>query len=316
MTVSFSARQLGWMMFAVGLFNTVVWLDSLDKYLDARFQWSLSSQLPDSWLAPSRRVGQWLAPQANQGPQGQPVDAASVWQMPTPMRPFVPTPAAGAFWETLAVQKLAAGPQRILFAGDSMMQGVAPLAIRALSQSHPDWQMTDLSRQSTGITSRRYFDWPLKIRQETDTQKLTLVVLFLGPNDPRDMYLPDKRVSFDSPEWLENYAARVDEILAHAVQNQVRVIWLGLPAMREERLQRGAEVSNYVFHDRARVFGTDYLSTEPLIGLVSLPFKKFMRDETGRSVSLRGEDGTHFTPAGLKIISQALVDHIEKAHQP
>jgi len=38
-----------------------------------------------------------------------------------------------------------------------------------------------------------------------------------------------------------------------------------------------------------------------------------MRDENGLSINLRGEDGTHFTPAGLNKIKQALVAHIEKA---
>lgn len=332
MTVSFSARQLAWMMFVAGLFNGVLWLDSLDKYLDARYQWSLSSQWPDAWFEPSRRVAQWLSPESRQLPgvsppvagaskqnadvSGSPAGAVPAWQAPPPMSSSVKAMPPGAFLETRAVQKLLASPQRILFAGDSMMQGVAPLAIRALSQNHPDWTLIDLSRQSTGITARRYFDWPARIQQEITAQQLTLVVIFLGPNDPRDMYLPDRRVSFDTPAWIENYAARVDEILAHAVQHQVRVIWMGLPAMREDRLQRGAVVSNHVFHDRAQAFGTDYLATEPLVGLVSLPFKKFMRDETGRSVSLRGEDGTHFTPAGLKKITQALVEHIEKAYQP
>jgi hypothetical protein len=38
-----------------------------------------------------------------------------------------------------------------------------------------------------------------------------------------------------------------------------------------------------------------------------------MRNENGLPVNLRGEDGTHFTPAGLHIIKKALVEHIEKA---
>jgi hypothetical protein len=156
----------------------------------------------------------------------------------------------------------------------------------------------------------------LHIQQAIDTRGVTVVVIFLGPNDPRDMYLPTHRVSFGQPEWLENYAARVDEILAHAVQKQVRVIWVGLPSMRDDLLQRGAAVSNQVFHDRAQAFGTDYLSTEPLMGMVSLPFRKYLRELNGQQVNLRSEDGTHFTATGLHKIKQALVTHIEKALQP
>jgi len=321
MKVSFAVRQLGGMLWVVGVINAVLWLDALDNYLEARFEWSLSSHVPGDWFEPSRRMAKAVSqltahigrhdPDATEPAQTQPAPPAK--PVPAAMALKVQALPAGAFWPSLAVQQLTPGPQRILFAGDSMMQGVAPLVIRELSLKHPDWQMTDLSKQSTGLTSRKYFDWPRTIQQEIQTRHLNLVIVFLGPNDPRDMYLPDKRVSFGKPLWLENYAARVDEILGFAVQNQVRVIWLGLPAMRDEPLQRGAVVSNHVFFNRAQAFGTDYLSTEPLIGLVSLPFKKSMPDAQGRPLNLRGEDGTHFTPAGLHQIKQALVAHIEKA---
>jgi hypothetical protein len=312
MTRTLTVRQLGWMLIAAGLLNTALWLDSLDTYLDARWQWRLQAVLPEAAFAPSRQLGLWLGRDAGSTLQGPSQDG----QAPQPLRLPLKALPAGEFWPTIAVQKALPGPQRILFAGDSMMQGVAPFVMRELRQAHPDWQMTDLSKQSTGLTARRYFDWPHTIAQTIVSQQLTWVVIFLGPNDPRDMFLPDKRVSFATPPWLENYAARVDEILAHAVQRQVRVIWVGLPAMREDRLQRGVVVLNHVFHDRAQAFGTDYLSIEPLIGVASLPFQKYQRDATGQSVSLRTEDGTHFTPAGLHKITQALVQHIEKADQP
>jgi len=306
-----SVRQLSWMLIAAGLLNTALWLQSLDTYLDARWQWRLQAVLPEVVFIPSRQLAPWLgshsvvtAPELH------------VEQGRTSLRQPLQALPAGEFWPTLAQQKALPGPQRILFAGDSMMQGVAPFVMRELGQAHPDWQLTDLSKQSTGLTARRYFDWPRTIAQAIETQQLTWVVIFLGPNDPRDMFLPDKRVSFATPDWLAHYAARVDEILAHATQHQVRVIWVGLPAMREDRLQRGVVVLNHVFHDRAQAFGTDYLATEPLIGVASLPFQKYQRDATGQSVSLRTEDGTHFTPAGLRKITQALVQHLEKASQP
>ena len=300
------------MLWAVGLLNTSLWLESLDTYLDARWQWSLSSALPDAAFGPSRQLAVWMG----RGDRSLQQAASSQGMAPRPLAwPLQPLPA-GEFWPTLAQQKAVPGPQKILLAGDSMMQGVAPFLVRELSQLHPDWQLIDLSKQSTGLTARRYFDWPMTIAQTIESQQLTWVIVFLGPNDPRDMFLPDKRVSFATPEWLDNYVQRVDEILAHAVRRQVRVIWIGLPAMREDRLQRGVQVLNHVFHDRAQAFGTDYLTTEPLIGVASLPFQKYQPDATGRPVSVRAEDGTHFTPTGLRTITQALVQHIEKATQP
>lgn len=309
---SLSARALAGLLIAVGVLNSVLWLDSLDTYLEARWQWSLSAALPQAAFTPSQVLGRWLGlSSAQRGPT-----VAPSGQAPRAFDGPLRTLPAGEYWPTLAQQQALPGPQRILFAGDSMMQGVAPLVMRALAQAHPDWQMTDLSKQSTGLTARRFFDWPHTIAQATSAQQLTWVVIFLGPNDPRDLFLPDKRVSFPSPEWLSHYVARVDEILAHAAQHQTRVLWVGLPAMREERLQRGVAVLNQVFHDRAQAFGTDYLATEPFIGVASLPYQKYQLDANGQMVTLRAEDGTHFTPTGLRKITQALVQHLEKASPP
>jgi hypothetical protein len=328
MSSELSARRLIWMLPLVGGLVSLAWLGSLDRYLAARYHWSLEAAL-------SERAAEFLfAPSHG-------LDAHVRWNMQpafrlawpvtepeesTPEPAALPQPPqwaalpdalpAGEFLNTLGQQKLTSGPQRILFAGDSMMQGVAPLVMRELSQQHPDWQMRDLSRQSTGLTVRRYFDWPTKIIDEMDAQSLSLVVVFMGPNDPWDMVVDGQRHVFPSSGWAYHYALRVDEILSAAAQRQVRVIWLGLPSMREGRVKEGAALINQVVHARVKSWGADYLATEPLIGVLSEPFRKFKTDENGQPVNLRADDGVHLTPTGLRRIQQALLGHIEKAVQP
>lgn len=313
-----------------------LWLTSFDRYLTARYHWSLEAELesvlPAGWATPilsaSQRLRAWTAVERDEEEAGQPdspVVAApqrkgavtgTPWRPPAPPG-IVPLQAAvGSGWPTLRQQRLNPGPQRILFAGDSMMQGVAPLVSRELSRRYPDWFMLDLSRQSTGLTVRRYFDWPARIIEEMDAKKLSLVVIFLGPNDPWDLVVDGRRHVFPSPEWAQQYALRVDEILSAAKARDVKVIWLGLPAMREGRVQQGAVVQNQIFYHRAKAWGTDYLATEPLIGALSEPFQKFMPDDAGQPVNLRAGDGIHFTPAGLHRIKQALLQHLEGEIRP
>lgn len=321
-----------------GLLMSGLWLTSLDGYLSARYHWSLESALeavlPEGWLPRVLGVSQRLhdltsadhdAPDAPQ-PERR-IEKPDLSKKPgMGWRAKLRTPAApgleplleptGQGWPTLRQQWLNPGPQRILFAGDSMMQGVAPLVIRELSRRYPDWFMLDLSRQSTGLTVRRYFDWPTRIIEEMDAQKLSLVVVFLGPNDPWDLVVDGRRHVFPSSEWAQQYALRVDEILSAARERGVKVIWVGLPAMREGRVLQGAVVQNQVFYHRAKAWGTDYLATEPLIGALSEPFQKFMTDVAGQPVNLRAGDGIHFAPAGLHRIKQALLSHIEGEIRP
>lgn len=321
-----------------GLLLSWLWLTSLDRYLTARYHWSpesaLEAVLPEDRLqqvlAVSQRLRDWTSVE-NDEPEEASAERADPKTHARP-RPGMagaghkraPAPPAleplaepvGQGWPTLRQQWLNPGPQRILFAGDSMMQGVAPLVIRELSRRYPDWTMLDLSRQSTGLTVRRYFDWPSRIIEEMDAQQLSLVVVFLGPNDPWDLVVAGRRHVFPSPEWAQQYALRVDEILSAARERGVKVIWIGLPAMREGRVLQGAVVQNQVFYSRARAWGTDYLATEPLIGALSEPFQKFMPDASGQPVNLRAGDGIHFAPAGLNRIKQALIDHIDKEVRP
>ena len=318
------------MLPGVALLVTLCWLTSLERYLGVRYHVSLESALPEAvaevLFAPSR----WLDDRVRAG--GSRPLFRLAWPSATdemaPAAPVVKTPQPpqledlpqplpeGEFLPTLAQQKLLPGVQRILLAGDSMMQGVAPLLMSDLARLHPDWEVHDMSRQSTGLTVRRYFDWPTRIVDEMDAKSLTLVVVFLGPNDPWDMVVEGKRHVFPSPGWALHYAQRVDEVVAAAVERKVRVIWMGLPSMREGRIREGAMLQNHIFHARAKNWGTDYLATEPLIGTLSEPFKKFKQQEGGQTVNFRAEDGIHMTPSGLRVIKQALLTHIEQAARP
>ncbi len=361
--------RLAWLLLCIGVFNTVAWLDSLDRYLDARYHFALEDWVAEPLYAPSRQLNAWLAAASpvagaaatlpgghstgvNVGAgaaglaaaqkaasAGEAAHAASqaAWAAArnaanavadaalrhTPSavvlastadaasdkpRYSVQPLAAGKFWPSQHRQSLRAGPQYILFAGDSMMQGVAPLLMRELSQQHPDWQTLDDSRQSTGLTVKRYFDWPARINERIDTLPLTLVVVFLGPNDPWDIYEPGRHLVFPSPQWEAHYASRVDAILSYAVAHGVRVLWIGLPSMRDGRVHDGAVLQNQIFAQRALAYGTDYLATEGLIGPLSLPFQRYLGTDTAQS--LRAADGIHFTPAGLHRIKQAVLEHL------
>jgi hypothetical protein len=205
---------------------------------------------------------------------------------------------------------------KILFAGESMMQGVAPLVINQVRKANPKGVFVDLSAQSTGLTVRRYFDWPTKIKDETLSRGFELIAIFLGPNDPWDIYEGAKRFVFGTPEWEDKYRDRVIEVMQFAQERQVHVIWIGLPNMKEERVRRGAIVQNKIFREQASQFNFDYLSTEDLLGGLDEPFKKFINEPGKGQVMLRADDGIHFTQAGLRLISNRLYELIKKQAKP
>ena len=407
------------LLVAAVLLNTLVWLDSFDRYLSSRYHIALSAALPERAFALSRQVhalithtqqfgaaklAQLLAPphrdaepaapkltaklnptpaatQTNKGttapanlalaapivtatavvapaPASVPASVAASVPVPVPvpapasalapvpdapavvtMKPSTATAAPAAVTATTSSAPLTATPNtpttsgkvagagadvataavtfpKVLFAGDSMMQGVAPLVINQLRKENPKGVFVDLSAQSTGLTVRRYFDWPTKIKDETLARGFELVAVFLGPNDPWDIYDGAKRYAFGTPEWEEKYRDRVIEVMQFAKEQQVHVIWIGLPNMKEERVKRGAIVQNKIFKEQAGQFNFDYLSTEDFLGGLDEPFKKFVEEPGKGQVMTRADDGIHFTQAGLRLISARLYELIKKQAKP
>lgn len=206
--------------------------------------------------------------------------------------------------------------QRILFAGDSMMQGVAPIVMRELKATHPDWLLRNESQQSTGLTVKRKLDWVEKIKREIVDYQLTTVVVFLGPNDPWDIYQGRQVIRFPSPEWEALYSERVGEICEFAREKKVHLIWIGLPAMKEKRVYRGAVAQNPIFRDNMQRHGFDFISTEELIGRLDQPYTRHVIDAHGKKINVRADDGIHFSPQGLQRIAAAVVNKLDAASAP
>ncbi len=324
------------------LANSVLWLDSLDRYLNSRYHVYLSEYVPDAAYGPSRALQQVLVSDDGPAQVASRDEPAQVASMGEPERVEKVVASVGASIETPASAPQPASdkqgqpasapvaniPQeldnavlpvvlpgahpRILFAGDSMMQGVAPLVISRMRKEYPEGLFVDLSKQSTGLVAKRYFDWPTKIREETLRQQFETVVVFLGPNDPWDIYEKKKRYAFPSEGWEQKYRSRVDEVLDFATAQGIRVIWIGLPVMREERIQQGARIENRIFQEETRKYKFDYLPTEDLLGSLDEPYKKFVEDPKKGKLVVRADDGIHFTTLGLRMISARVEELIRK----
>ncbi|HEU0187367.1 MAG TPA: hypothetical protein VFR06_05680, partial [Gallionellaceae bacterium] len=333
------ARGIYLIILVAVLANSVLWLDSFERYLNGRYHVYLSEYLPDTAFTPSRVLREAMAPDdylavsASITPIVRPVRVAQpvVIAAVPPLAASSPASAGAdlpassvAASESQAValkvetelsrvpvegraeqQDLAlADPNpKVLFAGDSMMQGVAPMVISRMRKDYPKGVFVDLSKPSTGLVARRYFDWPTKIREESVKHGIQVIVMFLGPNDPWDIYEGKKRYAFPSEDWEERYRSRVDEVLDFARVSGIRVIWIGLPVMREERIKQGAKIENRIFQDEVQKYKFDYLPTEDLLGSLDDPYSKYIDDPKKGKLAVRLDDGVHFTLLGLRMIS-------------
>jgi len=287
----------------VTLANSFLWLDSLDKYFAIRFHIDLTQALPEKFFEPSIRIKQLFMT----GKENQITNIVSNGQQKR-------TDHTNALEldSNYAELPLKSSAFKIMFAGDSMMQGVAPIAISHLRKLYPKSTFDDLSKQSTGLTVKRYFDWPTKIKEGIAKENYKVIIIFLGPNDPWDIYENKKVYKFPSPEWEEIYRLRVEDILSFAKEHDAYIIWVGLPNMSEERVKQGAIIQNRIFKNELQKYHYQYVSTEDILGRLDEPYKAYTKDPIKGDILLRASDGIHFSPTALRMISSTVVNAVTR----
>ncbi|PHM44999.1 periplasmic protein [Xenorhabdus mauleonii] len=206
---------------------------------------------------------------------------------------------------------------KVLFVGDSMMQGVAPLLKRRLSQEY-GISSINLSKQSTGLSYPSFFDWPKTISNTLKTHTdIKLIVVFLGPNDPWDM--PAKRggpyLKFSSDGWETVYRQRIETILQEARQNQVDVIWVGPPNMRKKKLSSSMAYLNKLYETEVARMGEIYVSVNDMFKYQSDNYSDYIGDGSS-TIKLRSGDGIHFSLKGQQTISNHLFSLIQFIQEP
>jgi lysophospholipase L1-like esterase len=194
---------------------------------------------------------------------------------------------------------------KVLLVGDSMMQGVAPHVARALQKANIP--SIDLSRQSTGLTYPNYFDWPATVQKTIPGAKVTVMVVFLGANDTWDMILGGRFERFGTEKWQSVYAARIDSMVKFAESQHVRVVWLGAPNMGREKINSGVKVLNQLYASQTNDGVARYVSTREVLGGNSDAYQKHITKDDGKTVTVRTDDGIHFTRDGQVMLSNLIL---------
>lgn len=203
---------------------------------------------------------------------------------------------------------------RVLFIGDSLMQGGAPHVKHALL-TQCGIASLNLSRQSTGLRYPAFFNWPQTLSQTLqDHPDITVVVVFLGPNDPWGLPADEQApaAKFKSERWEIRYRARIADMLHTAQQHHARVIWLGPPNTRDPTLSQGMQYLRPLFQSEVSQAGEIYLDANAILQNSDTGYRDTLTDPTG-SRKMRTADGVHFTPQGQRLLASAIMNQLQGA---
>lgn len=193
---------------------------------------------------------------------------------------------------------------KVFLAGDSLMQGPAPMIRQRLIEEGSD--AINASQISTGLAYPQFFDWPQKIKDAIDQSSVSAVVVFLGANDTFDMYEGSDVLPVGSPQWLSLYTKRVESIAKYARENNVALIWIGMPAMNRRDIQPYVPLMNKIFESIVLKYDGLYLNSAQVLGVDQNNYTS-TKQINGKTVVTRISDGVHFTPAGWGLIAEQVL---------
>lgn len=199
--------------------------------------------------------------------------------------------------------------QKVFFVGDSLMQGVAPHAMRILLKQH-GIESINLSKQSTGLSYPKFYNWP-EVAKDTFIKNpdIKLMVVFMGPNDPWDFPVARSKrfFKFKTPEWEGVYRARIQQLINAATDHGAKVLWVGAPNVKSDRLNEGMIYLNTIYQSQVTIAKQHYTISNDVLGMFDNKFVKFMQIPNRGNVTLRTDDGTHFTTIGQKRIADKII---------
>lgn len=200
----------------------------------------------------------------------------------------------------------------VFLAGDSLMQGVAPYIQQSLKKKY-GINSINLSKQSTGLSYPKFFDWPKTIENTLkENPHIRLLIVLLGPNDPWDFPNPKAKsgpyLKFSSSEWESVYRQRINRIVQIANANNVKIIWVGIPYIKATKLNSQTRYLDKTIQNEL-IGKAIWIPTEQLVSGGS---KQYVDTITisGQSVKIRSKDGVHFTPKGYQYLANNVMTHI------
>jgi hypothetical protein len=194
---------------------------------------------------------------------------------------------------------------RVVVVGDSLAAGLGTYLERVMKPS-----LVRVSRQgqiSTGLARPDYFDWPATMQAIVDRFKPDLVIVMIGKNDTQSLRTPGGRVQtpIATFAWPDAYAERVRNLMSVATSGGARVVWVGLPVIRDEARWEIIRRQNAIFDEAARAEpDVSYLDTWALYSTPSGGYTAYLH-EGNDVIEIRASDGLHFTPTGYELLARA-----------
>ena len=207
----------------------------------------------------------------------------------------------------LAALPLAA-KDSVLLLGDSMMKAIAPTLEQKFAAAGCEAKTS--AAIGTGLARLDLYDWVAKV---PELGKANVAVVMMGANDNQPMRTAGGIVKHGTPEWQTEYTARVVNFLSALQKSGVKaVVWVELPAMREEKLNADVQGINAAAKAGVSQCGQTWYETRLMFSKTpDCAYSAYVIQGSGMPLHIRAEDGIHINRKGADMLADKLVPAVK-----
>ena len=213
-----------------------------------------------------------------------------------------------------AVKTIALQSGQVALVGDSMMAvGLAPVLRRSATRDSGA-HFVRAYRSGTGLGRPDVFNWPAQYPQLIGAARPDLVICAIGANDAQNFQVDRNVYLFGTPAWKQMYAERVRDFARLLTRDGARVLWIGMPVMRESGFSRRMASINVLVKDVLAEFPqVTWIDPNPYIAGSGGTFEQYRQDQRGKLVRLRADDGIHLSEEGAAYLLPAISAWMQRA---
>jgi hypothetical protein len=190
--------------------------------------------------------------------------------------------------------------------GDSMMRTVARVIRREMSKS--DISVESSVTIGSGLARLDLFDWHFEAQNAMKEHTPKTVIVMMGANDNQPMRTDAGVLPFKTPGWEIEYGRRTGQFMDLMLEGGAeRVIWLGLPCMREADLSQSVAWMQEIVQKQADARDkVTFFPTKPLF-CQDGTYSSYIKQGNGMPLEVRAPDGIHLSRSGAEYLADVLM---------
>lgn len=218
----------------------------------------------------------------------------------------------------LAPRHAQAGSTKLLMLGDSMIAGGFGLFLAQDLEREHGYTVDRRGKSSTGLARPDFYDWIRVGAAARAEAKPDAVLCMFGGNDGQGLYMGrhekkgrtvSKWIRYGKPGWDPEYRRRINRFADVVTAAGERLIWVGMPPMRLDRLHERVDHMNDIF--AAEMAIRPNARFVPIWDVLSKDGEYTDRLEIdGTRTRIRTGDGIHISSAGAHYLADFVRPHV------